>query len=78
MSDNDQLKRIEESVKTLNDKVDRLLVGSHGVDGLIGRVARVEDRQGLLAWVAGVLAAVTAGLTAALASTILPGWFKQH
>lgn len=74
MSDADQLNRIEKGLKALDEKFDRLVVGKAGPDGLLGRVQRVEDRQGLVAWVCGLLIATTAGLSA----LIVPGWFKQH
>ncbi len=68
-----QLDRIEARGKATEDKLDRLLIGHRGDDGLIGRVAKIEHRQtSLRNWSAGIAAAV-----AALAASLAPGWFRS-
>lgn len=56
------LKRIESTVAKLDGKVERLLVGDNSGPGLIARVTKVEDRQGLLAWLCGWIVASVAAL----------------
>lgn len=68
-----QLDRIEARGKATDEKIDRLLIGHRGDDGLIGRVAHLEHRQSSLRnWSATIAAAV-----AALAASLAPGWFRS-
>lgn len=69
-----RLSAIQGDVREMRTKLDRLLVGENGTDGLFTRVVRVEDRQDALAWFCRWIGAAVAGL----AAVIVPGWFKQH
>jgi hypothetical protein len=55
-----QLKAIQLEIKELNAKVERLLVGENGHDGVIGRMTRQEER---LSGTRGVVALLGAALT---------------
>lgn len=68
------LKRIEDRVTRIDDKVDRLLIGGRGEEGLISRVARIEDRQSSV----GTLCAWLAASFAALGAVVLPSWFRSQ
>lgn len=69
MGDSETLQRIEQRVNQLDQKIDRLLVGGPGDEGLLTRVARVEERQGrIAAFYAWVLAA-----GAAIMAWLIPG-----
>ena len=69
-----RLDRIESNVQMLVEKIDRLLIGEHGNDGLIGRAARNEEQyRGIRAFVAWLTIGVLA-----MAAILAPGWFKGH
>lgn len=69
-----RLDHFEQAVLKLGEKIDRLLIGEQGNDGLLGRAVRIEEQyRGLRAFVAWL----TVGITA-LAATLAPGWFKGH
>ena len=67
------LLHIENQIRTLDRKFDRLLIGGNGEDeGLLSRVARVEERQSrLVAWCGWLTAAGFAAV-----AWLLPGSYR--
>lgn len=74
-----ELQEIKAEQRETNRKIDRLLIGNDGVDGLLSRMTRLETRlNGVVYLVGWVIVGIVGYVIAAITHLTPSSWFKSH